>query len=145
MNNTGVGKEVMWLVLGFVLFVIGIVMIRFQISFAGFMRMLPYGCVGVGIGIISNKLGTVFTLVAVKSNSNEGRQLRIEQDDERNQTISDKAKARTYDIMIFVYSAMLLSFALMQIEVYVLVTLAVGYLAIVVTNVFFRLKFHKEM
>lgn len=145
MNNTGVGKEVMWLVLGFVLFVIGIVMIRFQIFFAGFMRMLPYGCVGVGIGIISNKLGTVFTLVAVKSNSNEGRQLRIEQDDERNQTISDKAKARTYDIMIFVYSAMLLSFALMQIEVYVLVTLAVGYLAIVVTNVFFRLKFHKEM
>lgn len=44
------------------------------------------------------------------------KQLEIEQKDERNIAISNSAKGKAFDIMLFVYGALMLSFALMQVD-----------------------------
>jgi len=65
--------------------------------------------------------------------------------DERNQAISNKAKARVYDLMIYVYAVILVAFALMQVDMYVILSLVTVYLFFIFTNVYYFTKYNKEM
>jgi uncharacterized membrane protein YbaN (DUF454 family) len=78
-------------------------------------------------------------------NPQAARQVEIEQKDERNQAISNKSKARVYDLMIFVYAAVILAFALMQINIYVTLILVAIYLFFIFANVYYFSKYNKEM
>ena len=82
---------------------------------------------------------------AMLKNPQAARQFEREQKDERNQVISNKSKARVYDLMIFVYAAVVLAFALMQVEIYVTMTLVAVYLFFIFANVFFVTKYSREM
>lgn len=111
----------------------------------GILRTLPYLCVGVGAGIFGVNLGTAITNRIMKKNPQAAKQVEIEQKDERNQSIRNKAKARAYDMMLFVYAAILLAFGLMQVDMYILLTLVVVYLFFVITAAYYLTKYHKEM
>ena len=145
MKQYKVGRYVFLSAIGFVIFIAGLVLIKLLPGADGILKTLPYLCVGVGAGIFGGNLGTAIKNKVMLKNPESAKQIEIEQKDERNQAISNKAKARAYDLMIYVYAAILLAFALMQIDMYVILTLVAVYLFFVFINVYYLTKYHKEM
>lgn len=111
----------------------------------GIMRTLPYICVGIGAGIFGGNLGTAIKNQLLKKDPNAARQMEIDIKDECNIAISNRAKAKAYDLMLMAYSALILAFALMQVDMYVVLTLIAVYLFVIFSMVFYISKYHKEM
>lgn len=72
------------------------------------------------------------------------KQIEIDTKDERNVMIGNMAKAKGFDMMLYVYSALLLTFALMGISFNVLIPLVVAYLFVIGYSIYHRgsLKVH---
>ena len=145
MKQYKVGRYVFLSAIGFVIFGAGLALIKLLPEADGILKTLPYLCVGTGAGIFGGNLGIAIRNKTMLKNPQTAKQIEIEQKDERNQAISNKAKARAYDLMIYVYAAILLAFALIQIDMHVILTLVVVYLFFVFTNVYYLTKYHKEM
>lgn len=111
----------------------------------GILKALPYICVGLGSGLLGGNLGTAIKSRVALKNPQIAKQVEIEEKDERNCAISDRAKAKAYDLMLYSYSAILLAFVLMGIEMYVVLALVAVYLFIISANVYHLNKYHKEM
>ena len=107
---------------GFILFAAGLVLIKFSQNVEGILRTLPYICVGIGAGVFGHNLGELMKNLAVRKDPQAARQIEIEAKDERNIAISNKAKAKAYDFMLTIFSALMLVFAIMQVEIYVILT-----------------------
>jgi hypothetical protein len=68
---------------------------------------------------------------------------KINSKDERNMMIENMAKAKGFDLMIYIYSALLLTFALMGVSFNVIIPLVIAYLFVVGYFVYHRLKIEK--
>ncbi|NMC46187.1 MAG: hypothetical protein GYA52_05080 [Chloroflexi bacterium] len=145
MKQYKVGRYIFLSAIGLVIFGAGLVLIKLLPEADGVLKTLPYLCVGMGAGIFGGNLGIAIKNKTMLKNPQAAKQIEVEQKDERNQAISNKAKARAYDLMIYVYGAILLAFALMQVDMYVILTLVAVYLFFVFTNVHYLTKYHKEM
>lgn len=111
----------------------------------GNANALPYLCVGVGCGAIGHGAGELIKARLLRRDPALEKQQRILRDDERNIAIGDRAKARAYDAMVYVYAALILAFALMNVRLSVLLPLIAAYLCIEGIAVYFRIKLEKEM
>ncbi|WDH82613.1 hypothetical protein [Paenibacillus urinalis] len=111
----------------------------------GMLRALPYICVGVGCVIFGHGIGEVILQHAMKRAPAAAKQLEIDQNDERNLAIANRAKAKAYDMMTFVFGALILALSLMGVELIVLLLLVFAYLFILVSNSYYRFKYYKEM
>ena len=145
MKQYKVGLYVFLSVIGLVVFGVGLVLIKLLLAEVGILNTFLYFCVCVGAGIFGGNLGTAIRNKTALKNPQAAKQIEIEQKDERNQAINNKAKARAYDLMIYVYAAILLAFTLMQVDIYVILTLVAVYLFFVFTNIYYITKYHKEM
>lgn len=145
MKEYKVGRYVFLSMFGLVIFGAGLALIKLLPEAEGILKTLPYLCVGVGAGIFGGNLGTAIRNKTMLKNPQAAKQIEVEQKDERNQAISNKAKARAYDLMIYVYAAMLVAFALMQVDMYIILTLVAVYLFFAFTNVYYLTKYDKEM
>ncbi|MFK7696605.1 hypothetical protein, partial [Paenibacillus sp. HJGM_3] len=77
----------------------------------GMLRALPYICVGLGCGIFGHGMGEIIVRSAMKNNPAAAKQLEIDQNDERNLAIANRGKAKAYDMMVFVFGALILALA----------------------------------
>lgn len=145
MKNNSFGKYVALAVFGFILLIAGLVLAKSLPDAQGIMRRLPYICVGVGSGIFGGSLGTAIKNRLLKKDPNAAKQLEIDTNDERNIAISNKAKAKAFDLMLLVYGALMLSFALIPIDMYVVMSFVVAYLFVIFSMVYYINKYHKEM
>jgi 4-hydroxybenzoate polyprenyltransferase len=59
--------------------------------------------------------------------------------------IVNRAKSKAYDMMIFVFGALMLAFALMGIDRAAVLLLVSSYLFIIGYSVYYRCKYDKEM
>ena len=109
------------------------------------MLTLPYVCVGLGCGIFGHGMGNFISSRTLKNHPDERKQLEIEQKDERNIAIANRAKAKAYDIMTFIFGALMISFALMGIELAAVLLLVFAYLLVHGFGIYYRLKYEKEM
>lgn len=66
---------------------------------------LPYVFVGIGSGVFGSGMGSIVTSRTLKKHPETQRVLEIEKKDERNIAISNRAKAKAYDAMTFVFGA----------------------------------------
>ncbi len=130
---------------GFVLFAAGLVLIKVIEEPQGVMLPLPYVMIGVGCGAFGYGMGEKISQRVAKKHPEVAKQAGIEARDERNIAIANRAKAKAYDIMVHVLSALLLSFALMGAEIAQVLLLAFAYLLIICCNVYFLAKYQKEM
>jgi len=110
----------------------------------GIMRALPYICIGLGCGIFGHGMGNIISWKAMKNSPDIQRQLEIDKMDERNIAIGNRAKAKAFDMMIFVFGALMLSFALMGIDLIAVLLLVSAYLFVVFYGVYYRIKYDKE-
>ncbi|QHQ62745.1 hypothetical protein Ana3638_19815 [Anaerocolumna sedimenticola] len=138
-------KAIVLTILGLIILGIGFYLVKTADETNNIMRTLPYIMIGIGCGIFGHYLGNLFSISATLKYPDKAKNIEIEQKDERNIIIANKSKAKAYDLMIFVYGAILLAFGLMQVDMRVIIILTVSYLFIVFYGVFYRIKFDKEM
>lgn len=138
-------KEIVWIVVGVVLWGIAVLLLRQNPGNSGFWRALPYVCLGVGAGLLGQGIGRLVQRKALQSDPELARQQEIEAGDERNIQLAQRAKAKAFDLMVFVFGALLLVFALMGVEMTALLLLVAAYLLVQGYAVYCRVKLEKEM
>ncbi len=138
-------KNVWLSVLGFALIAAGIYLIRTVPDPQGILRALPFLLVGFGCGIFGHGLGELLAKKAAESDPETARRMEIDQTDERNVMIGNMAKAKGYDMMTYVFGALMVSFAVMGASWTVIIPMVIGYLFVHGYAIYFRVKFDKEM
>ncbi|MBP3964078.1 hypothetical protein [Paenibacillus lignilyticus] len=111
----------------------------------GVLRALPYICVGLGCGLFGLGVGEIILRSAMKKDPTAAKQLEIDRNDERNLAIANRAKAKAYDMMVFVFGALITAVALMGIDIIVVLLLVFTFLFILVYCSYYRFKYYKEM
>lgn len=130
---------------GALLLVIGLYLMKTIVSPYGIMRTLPYICIGLGCGVFGHGIGEIISYKTIRKNPDIERQIEIDKRDERNIAIGNRAKAKAYDMMTFLFGGLLIAFALMEVDMIVLLILVFFYLFIHGYGIYYRFKFDKEM
>ncbi len=104
------------------------------------MRACPYICIAIGSGLFGQGMGHIVSAYALKDAIHLKKQLEIEKHDERNILIANKAKGRAFEVMTFVFSALMLSFALMGIDMIAVLLLVFAYLFVQASAIYYRNK-----
>ncbi len=130
---------------GIVVLALGLFLVKTLDNPKEFLMALPYVCIGIGCGIFGYGMGELIASKAVQNNPNIQKQMEIEKNDERNIAISNRAKAKAYDIMTFVFGALMVSFTLMSVDVVPTLLLAFAYLFVHGYGIYYRCKYVKEM
>ena len=133
------------IILGVLLLAIGVYLIRISGDPQGVMRALPYVCIGIGCGLFGHGMGNVISEQAIHSDPALKKKLDIEKNDERNIAIANKAKGKAFDMMTFVFGALMVSFALMGVDMVAVLLLVFAYLSVHSFALYYRFKFDKEM
>lgn len=123
----------------------GLFLLRITQEPQGLLRSLPFLCIGVGCGCFGHGMGELVSRRALKKNPELQKRLDIERNDERNVAIAARAKAKAYDMGIFLYGALLVVFALMEVALPSLLLLVACYLFLQGYALYYHLKIGKEM
>lgn len=132
-------------IIGLILLGVGLYLVKTIVDPQGIMLAFPYVCVGIGCGIFGNGMGNIISNKVVKGNPEVAKQIEINANDERNIAISNRAKAKAYDIMIFIFGALMVSFTLMGIDTIAILLLVCAYLFVIGYGIYYRCKYDKEM
>lgn len=136
-----------WLITGsgIALLAVGFFLMKNIDNSNNFLMNLPYAFVGIGSGVFGSGMGSIVTSRTLKKHPETQRVLEIEKKDERNIAISNRAKAKAYDAMTFVFGALMVSFALMGIELVAVLLLVFSYLFVHGYGIYYRCKYDREM
>lgn len=145
MKLRNAGRYILIAAAGLIVFVTGLVLAAISRDADGIMKTLPFILVGVGSGIFGGNIGTALKKKEMFKHPEAAKQMEIERRDERNQAISAKAKARVFDLMIYIFAAIILAFSLMQVDLPATLTLVATYLFFIFAYVHYLNKFNREM
>lgn len=129
-------------VLGFVMVIVGLWLLKAGQSNGS---IVSYLCVGCGCGLFGHEVGEILSRYSMKHSPEAARQVEIEENDERNVALRNRAQAKAYNIMIPVFGVLFLSFGWMGIDMKVLLLLVAAYLFICGCSIYYRMKYEKEM
>lgn len=132
-------------ILGVALFALGLYLVKTSHATEGLLLTLPYVCIGIGSGLFGQGVATVIERGVLKKHPELIKQKEIEVNDERNQQISNRAKAKAYDLMVSVFGALMLALALMGVDLAVVLLVVFAYLFVVGSGIYYRVKFEKEL
>ena len=132
-------------ILGLAMLVCGLYLVKTTDATVGILMTLPYVLIGIGCGLFGQGMGGVIERSVLKKHPELIKQKEIEVNDERNQQISNRAKAKAYDVMVFVFGALMVAFALMGMDIVAVLLLVFAYLFVVGSAVYYRVKFEKEL
>lgn len=138
-------KDYLITAIGILLFGTALILMKAFDNPQGVMRTLPYVCLGFGCGIFGHGMGNIISSKTMKRYPDIQKQLEIDTNDERNIAIANRAKAKAYDMMIFVFGALMVSFALLGIDMEVVLLLVSAYLFVIGYDIYYRSKYDKEM
>ena len=131
--------------LGLLLLAGGLFLVKSTAAFQGSLSALPYVCIGVGSGLFGHGMGSIISNRAIRNNPELKKRQDIEKNDERNIAIANRAKGKAFDMMTFVFGALMVSFALMEVEMVPLLLLVFAYLLVHGFSIYYRIKLDKEM
>jgi hypothetical protein len=131
--------------IGIIMLVAGLCLLKAIVEPQGILKALPYVCVGIGCGIFGHGMGNILSRKKIMNSPEIQKQIEVAKNDERNIAIANRAKARAYDMMTFVFGALMLSFALMGVDMVALLLLVFAYLFVEFYGVYYRCKYDREM
>lgn len=135
----------MIIVLGILLLITGKCFMAAEDSPLVFMRALPYVCIGIGSGALGYGISNIVQNKILRSHPAIQKQMEIDSKDERNLAISNRAKAKAYDFMIFMFAALMLGFALMGVDMIPILFFVFTYLFVQGYAIYYRCRYEKEM
>lgn len=130
---------------GIILLLLGLIWIKGDFYIPEAMRALPYVCIGVGCGLFGQGTGNMINNRTLKKYPELQKQMEVSQKDERNQAIQQRAKSKAFERMLYVFSALILAFALMGVDAVVVLLLVFVYLFVIGTFVYYLVRYDKEM
>jgi len=145
MKNKSIGKYLVYSLIGAIILASGAVLGKSTRNAEGIMQTLPYILIAIGAGIFGNNLSTAFNIHAIKKDPQLGKQNDITENDERNIVIRNKAKSKSYDFMVMAFGVLIIGFALMQIDMKIILAIIIVYILVILSNFCFTIKYHKEM
>ena len=131
--------------LGVVLLAGGLIILKTVGELQGIMQALPYVMIGLGCGIFGHGMGDIIGRASMKNHPELAQQDEINKTDERNVTIANRAKAKAYDAMLFIFGALMVALALMNVDLIVVLLLVFAYLFVAGIGIYYRCKYDKEM
>ena len=137
-------KQYILTIAGILCFITGLVSLKAIAEPQGVLQVLPYLCIGIGCGVFGHGAGEIAANRAYAKNPQLRKQMEIEKQDERNIAIANQAKAKAYDSMLYVLGAVMIAFALMNVQTTTILLLVGAYLLVVGVNVFYLNKYQKE-
>ena len=129
---------------GALLLALGLCLLKLVPEPEGIMATLPYLCIGVGCGMFGHGLGDILSKKAMRSDPAMAKRLEIEAKDERNVMHANASKAKGFDMMTYVFGALMLAYALMSASFRVLLPFVIAYLFVQFYAVYHRLRLDKE-
>lgn len=144
-NNGTVLKNSTFAFLGLGLIVLGFFGHTMVTSTNRGIAAMPYLLIGLGCGIFGHYTGNLISYFSTRNNEELKRQIKIEKNDERNRLIADKSKSKAYDLMIYLFAAMLIMFSLMGVEKLQIIIVVAIYLSIQIYALYWRSKFENIM
>lgn len=138
-------REYVMIIAGIVLLAIGLVLLKAVEEPQGILLTLPYICVGIGSGCFGCGMGNLINKKTLEKHPELRKQKEIEEKDERNVAVANAAKAKAYDVMQFMFGALMVSFALMNVELKVILLMVATYLFAVGCGIYYRIKYDKKM
>ena len=130
---------------GVILLGVGLYLIKSSIEPQGALFALPYVFIGIGCGIFGHGVGNIISNKVLSNSPEIKRQIEINEKDERNVAIANCAKAKAYDMMTFVFGALMISFAIMGVELREVLLLVFAYLFVHGYGIYYRSKYDKVM
>ena len=109
------------------------------------MAALPYVLIGLGCGAFGHGVGALSNAAVFRRHPDIAREKAIEEKDERNVAILNRAKAKALDRMFYVFGALMVSLALMGADIGVVLLLVAAYLFVAGCMVYYMCKYQKEM
>lgn len=144
-ENKNIIKDWLLTFLGIGLVAVGFLLHKNSFSTDKMMVTIPYIFIGVGCGIFGHFMGNVIKYFSTKNNAELERQIKIDKNDERNILIAEKSKAKAYDLMIYLFAAMLIIFSLMGVDKLAIIMTVAIYLSIQIYTLYWRSKFENKM
>ena len=111
----------------------------------GVVRTVLYVCIAIGCGLFGSGLSGWLGNRVIRSNPAVQKQLDIEKQDERNQTIMNRAKAKAFDLYACVFSVLLWALALMGTALPALLLLLAAHFFILGAGLYYRFKYDREL
>ncbi|RVU97001.1 hypothetical protein EII22_08665 [Coriobacteriales bacterium OH1046] len=133
------------IVAGVLLLAAGLWLVKTKGVQQGMMEAVPFVCIGIGCGLFGHGAGNVISERALRSDPKLRRKIEIERNDERSIAIANAAKGKAFDMMTFVFSALMLSFALMGVDMTATLLLVFSYLIVHGFALYYRLKLDREL
>ncbi len=133
------------MLVGIILLLLGLIWIKGDFYIPEAMRALPYVCIGVGCGLFGQGTGNMINNRTLKKYPELQKQMEVSQKDERNQAIQQRAKSKAFERMLYVFSALILAFAVMGVDAVVVLLLVFVYLFVIGTFVYYLVRYDKEM
>lgn len=137
--------SVIALIIGLALLGAGLYLLKTVFAPTGMLLALPYVFIGLGCGMFGQGVSGIVNRAVLKKNPEIAKQQEIEKKDERNQEIANRAKAKAYDAMIFVFGALMVAFALMGMDFIPVLLLVFAYLYVVGVSIYYRFQLEKEL
>ena len=111
----------------------------------GVMAALPYVLIGLGCGAFGQGVGALTNAAIFRKYPDVAREKAIEEKDERNVAILNRAKAKALDRMYYIFGALMVALALMGTDLTVILLLVAAYLFVTGSMVYYLCRYHKEM
>ena len=144
-KNNNIVKDWFLTFLGIGLVVVGFLFHKNIVSTDKMIVTIPYIFIGVGCGIFGHFMGNLIKYFSTKNHEELERQIQIDKNDERNILIAEKSKAKAYDLMIYLFTSLLIIFSLMGVDKLAIIMIVVIYLSIQIYALYWRSKFESKM
>lgn len=109
-------------------------------------KILSIFMIIIGCGLFGSAAGELLKKKAYKNHPQEARQIAIEEKDERNIAINDRAKGKAFDIMSGTFGGLFLILALLSsIDFFALLLLLAAYSFVHGVRIYYLVRFRKEM
>lgn len=138
-------KNVIIMTVGALIFIAGLCLLKTADSPQVSMRALPFICLGVGSGTLGYGVSNMVTDRMYQRHPDRKKQQDIANHDERNILVANRAKAKAFDLALFVLCVLVLVFALMGVEAIPVLLLVLAYLFVQGYAIYYRCKYEKEM
>ena len=112
---------------------------------SGIMITLPFVLIGFGSGLIGASISLIVRNNAAMKNPDFQTRQRIEQNDERNIIVYSAAKAKSFNVAIYLYAAVLIAFTLMRVSAAAILILVAAYVVMIVSFIVFYNRLNKVM
>lgn len=144
-RNKNMLRDWLFILLGIGLMIAGILMDKNSGTSNQVIATIPYLLIGLGCGIFGHFMGNIMKYFSTRNNEELERQIEIEKKDERNILITEKSKAKAYDLMVYLFAGMLIMFSLMRVDKLQILMIIAIYLSLQVYALYWKSKFESQM